>query len=209
MRALSKLMCGVALAAAPLASPAFAATSVYVDAQANIFAAGLGSIPSAGGGAGILPPSLAVSGGQTLTITATGQADPGGGYGAHGPDGFSLTSNISNATGSSIGNFNDPMSLALLGVFTGSGAGVDTIFKIGSGGTFSVPTGATMFYLGFADAYGFQGTSGYYADNTGGFTALVSGAGGVPEPATWAMMIVGFGMVGAGLRIRFRRAATA
>jgi hypothetical protein len=30
-------------------------------------------------------------------------------------------------------------------------------------------------------------------------------AGAVPEPATWAMMILGFGMVGAGLRLRRRR----
>jgi hypothetical protein len=31
----------------------------------------------------------------------------------------------------------------------------------------------------------------------------------VPEPATWAMMIVGFGLVGAGLRLRRRREAAA
>lgn len=31
--------------------------------------------------------------------------------------------------------------------------------------------------------------------------------GGVPEPASWAMMIVGFGMIGAGMRYRKRRTA--
>ena len=30
-------------------------------------------------------------------------------------------------------------------------------------------------------------------------------AAAVPEPASWAMMIVGFGMIGAGMRYRQRR----
>jgi len=41
---------------------------------------------------------------------------------------------------------------------------------------------------------------------------LVSGTattGSVPEPATWGMMILGFGMVGAGLRVRRGRAVAA
>jgi hypothetical protein len=48
-------------------------------------------------------------------------------------------------------------------------------FFIGDGFTssglnqrFVVPNGATRFYLGFADAYGFQGDPGAYGDNTGG-----------------------------------------
>jgi hypothetical protein len=36
--------------------------------------------------------------------------------------------------------------------------------------------------------------------SNGTFSAAVSGA--VPEPATWAMMIAGFGMTGAALRRR-------
>jgi hypothetical protein len=35
----------------------------------------------------------------------------------------------------------------------------------------------------------------------------VPGAGGVPEPATWAMMLLGFGAMGVSLRWRRRRAA--
>lgn len=38
-----------------------------------------------------------------------------------------------------------------------------------------------------------------------GFTLLTVSFAGVPEPATWAMMIAGFGMVGAALRFRIRR----
>ncbi|MGZ6039322.1 MAG: FxDxF family PEP-CTERM protein [Phenylobacterium sp.] len=46
--------------------------------------------------------------------------------------------------------------------------------------------------------------SGTLSFETAGIT--IGGAGGVPEPAAWALMIVGFGGVGATLRAR-RRAA--
>lgn len=46
--------------------------------------------------------------------------------------------------------------------------------------------------------------SAYVSDNAVGSAytnyAFMDVAGGVPEPATWAMMIVGFGLVGASLR---------
>jgi hypothetical protein len=37
---------------------------------------------------------------------------------------------------------------------------------------------------------------------------VTGGAPGVPEPATWAMMIMGMGMVGAGMRMRRHNVAT-
>ena len=43
-----------------------------------------------------------------------------------------------------------------------------------------------------------------FSDNTGALQINVTGigvAGGVPEPATWAMMLLGVGLVGAGLRV--------
>jgi hypothetical protein len=39
-------------------------------------------------------------------------------------------------------------------------------------------------------------------DSDGTYEVLSSGGGAVPEPATWAMMIVGFGLAGAALRRR-------
>ena len=67
---------------------------------------------------------------------------------------------------------------------------------IGAGSStvpFVVPATATELFLGVPDALGFEGPSGYYADNSGSFTVNVSS---VPEPATWAMMILGFMGVG-------------
>jgi hypothetical protein len=48
-------------------------------------------------------------------------------------------------------------------------------------------------YFGFADSLGFGDVPGYYNDNTGSLTLEVSS---VPEPSTWAMMILGFAGIG-------------
>jgi len=79
----------------------------------------------------------------------------------------------------------------LVGVFTGNG--VSTPFTIGSSDTFVVPTGDTKLYFGFADGAGFNLASGYYQDNNGSLSVSVSA---IPEPSTWAMMILGFLGVG-------------
>jgi hypothetical protein len=136
--------------------------------------------------------------------------DTSGFPGASGPNGFSGNpfggsgSTITNATGSSVGAFTDPTaSFLLAGVFTG-GAVSETPFAIGSSYTVVVPAGATLLYLGLPDAGGFNGPSDYYFDNSGSFLVNISA---VAEPATWAMMLLGVGLVGAGLRVNRQRYA--
>jgi hypothetical protein len=76
--------------------------------------------------------------------------------------------------------------------------------------TFYIPTGATTLYLGLTDACGYSGSPSCFGDNFGSFTVTTSGAamsGGVPEPATWAMMLGGFGGLGAAMRSRRKSAA--
>lgn len=179
--------------------------TIRVAPDADIFGAGLSALPPLDGGAGSLPPSLAVTGGDVLAITATGSADPGGGYGTHGPEGFAFGSNITNATGSAVGDYVSEASFALVGVFLGAGDGTGSIFTIGAGTTVTAPTGATTLYFGMADAFGFNAPSGYYGDDTGsGFSVDVTGtsAGAVPEPATWASMLAGFGLADGMVRRR-------
>ena len=73
----------------------------------------------------------------------------------------------------------------------------------GSRLTFTAPSDATRLYLGVADAFQYNGTSAYYGDNPGKFevsASLGAPTGAVPEPATWAMMALGFGALGATMR---------
>ena len=66
---------------------------------------------------------------------------------------------------------------------------------------FYAPVGATRLYLGSTDGSGWYNNSGV-SQVTITYTALPTGGGVVPEPATWAMMIMGFGAAGAMLRRR-------
>jgi hypothetical protein len=43
------------------------------------------------------------------------------------------------------------------------------------------------------------------ADNFGAITFDIAAASGVPEPATWAMMLIGFGLAGGAMRSAKRR----
>jgi hypothetical protein len=99
---------------------------------------------------------------------------------------------------------------------------LNQVFYIGDGRTgfnnaaggllsFTAPTTATRLYVGLIDAFGFTGQSGFYGDNPGSFTVNIALANQstapVPEPTTWAMLILGFAGVGLGLRRRRRRSA--
>ena len=61
--------------------------------------------------------------------------------------------------------------------------------------------GQPNFRGGFVDFYGSQRDGHWALDISGVDSAL---AGSVPEPATWGLMIAGFGMVGAASRRRLR-----
>ena len=83
-----------------------------------------------------------------------------------------------------------------------------------SGGSSYVP-----FYVALANAWGighpnFAGfADGIYPQNGNtqgfGYTQGFTIGGSVPEPATWSMTILGFGALGAALRLRRRRPASA
>lgn len=86
-------------------------------------------------------------------------------------------------------------------------AGTNTIFN-------KVDLNGTLFSLGFGDTHAQLDSAPVFAsppDNllTADFTVLKYGVGqfngsvsatALPEPGTWAMMLVGFGMIGFGLR---------
>lgn len=97
---------------------------------------------------------------------------------------------------------------------------LNQVFYIGDGLTgfgdangallnFVAPTDATRLYIGLIDGYAFTGPTGWYHDNPGSFTVAVHLASGAPEPAAWALMILGFAAAGGALRSRRRRAVAA
>lgn len=178
------------------------ATCQIVLGTANIFGAGHDAAPDpAGGGPGTLPPMWEIpNGASTMAVTDTvGTVKPvpmSGGNGAAGA-GPGLPTDIGSHDGiSGIVNRNNTM--FLVGVFLtdaepkagehpdrlGFTDGEDftelapligQTFFIGDGDgkTFLIPEGATRLYLGFADAYDFQGDPGWYGNNSGQLAVTV------------------------------------
>jgi uncharacterized repeat protein (TIGR03803 family) len=114
------------------------------------------------------------------------------------------------------------------GVYRNGHPGFGTVFSLTAGGaivtlaSFDGANGAYPFPQGglFADALGRLYGTTYYGgagcisncvttDGTNGTVFRVDGAGfvvgGVPEPASWALLIIGFGIVGVAARYRSRR----
>lgn len=178
------------------------------------------------------PVLLVASGGSTFTFSATGStsvdafcfAGPDGNGCYPDETGFGV------GPANGIGTYKGPAN-ALIGVFlsddqpTGLGgpdsldftdplvvgaAGfaplLNQIFFIGDGltgdgsgaiQTFLAPTGSTRLFLAVADSIGSS------VGNEGSLRVTFGSTGGaVPEPASWALMIAGFGLAGATLRRR-------
>lgn len=60
-------------------------------------------------------------------------------------------------------------------------------------------------FSGIAKSVDFGGTVNQVAFDNITLGAAIPGGGGVPEPATWAMLITGFGAIGAAMRVRRRK----
>lgn len=131
---------------------------------------------------------------------------------------FQLDSNPTPTTFSSSA-FGNQISFAnVSGTFNGA-PGTATI-GFGSGDIFAALniTGTSLGFTQFAGPDIFTGTAAapIFAPGTFALTSIVSGnstlrvsqaAAAVPEPATWAMLIVGFGIVGYAMRRRSVRFA--
>jgi hypothetical protein len=185
------LVCGVIVALVLLSG--FSATSaVTVDARDDIFLAGQDTVPTnfpyethAGGlGAGLLPASVRVFPGESLTLTARGTVSCCyGGSPINGPDGLAGSVNISGF--GNVDRYAGSATMALVGAF--GGPGIPTpwrVFQIGSSYRVTVPNGATALYLGFADALGANNVPGYYNDNTGLLTVTVAKPSSSPSGST-------------------------
>lgn len=180
-----------------------AAATVTIPGTADPFLAGApsGAFVDWGGGDDDIAPAdspvgFAVTAGETVTISdITGSVcnNPGPPC-ATGP--ISSSSFTPNGFTERVSGFTNLTINSLIGVFVDPTSTTNTVFEIGSGGSFVVPAGATEFYLATVD--GFQ-----WNNNSGAFQADVS----VPEPAEWALLLAGFAGLGAALRSRRRAIA--
>lgn len=219
----------LALVSTPVAATTMV-TTIAGSANPNLAGATPGTSCCGGDSAPAQRPN-AITGfvdGSTFTFGVTGITD-GAGTGPTGPDGAYVFDMVDYGTG--VAAALNVKVLGLIGVFldnnvpTGStepisldfasgldfatlAPGLAQMFWIGDGVTgtgtgttqvFTAPTGATRLFLGTVDGYSWNDNSGAYV-----VTAAYNGAtvGGVPEPATWALMIGGFGFVGGALRQR-------
>ena len=216
------------------ASATAATTIITVTGNDNPFLAGQPAGTACCGGDSAPSESPAsftgFAAGSDFTFTPSGFTN-GAGYGDVGPEGASnfnmndFGTGIAPALGVGIN--------ALLGVFLSDAAptaatqpgsldfngnrsfasltpGLNQIFYIGDGLTgtgsgslqvFTAPTGATRLFLGVADGFGWYNNAGTLAVSTT-FTPALAAA--VPEPTSWALMLIGFGAVGEAMRRRQR-----
>jgi len=134
-------------------------------------------------------PLIAISG-LTSGFTVTTPQSAGTGNANH-EDGFGNFDYVLN-----VGTSSTLQHLAFN--VTGSGANAGQILTIDHN------TADNQSIFGSVDIIGTNGNTGVVGATLSTVTTIT---GGVPEPATWALMIVGFGGVGASLRARRRTVA--
>jgi len=218
-----KALLGTLLAAAALPTTANATTTVWGGTGANdsISWGQLGSV-----GTSVMPgTSVTSTGGVNATVTDdTGgqmeRLDQGNGWAGSFTSGTQLLWN-EGSVGDIIINFLTPVSAAgaliqsdLYGSFTATATTND-------GSTFSVngissdcACGSNPFLGIMSDSANISSIRFNVSDANGandfaiGPLQLIGNVAGVPEPATWAMMLIGFGAVGWTVRRKRRPAAS-
>lgn len=199
-------LAGLALA---LTASGASATTVSVNALSGPYNPLIAGNFAYGVGDQSAPSSIAVTGGQTITVTylsgltsAFGGSPPSVdalGY-VGSPFGTGLGESQTGSSGTFFpsypisGSLGAPIYLnALLGAFVDASGVVLSEFAPGDGPYIILaPVGSTQLLFGVNDDI--------YADNSGALQISVVGANGVPEPGAWALMLAGLGLAGAALR---------
>ena len=84
----------------------------------------------------------------------------------------------------------------------------DDLAGVGNAG-FTAALAAGTTYIAVATAFNNANSGAYTLTITGPGDVIAPGAGAVPEPASWALMIAGFGLLGGTMRARRARVAFA
>lgn len=203
------LFASIAGATLLLAVPAFAVTtSTTVDSTAGPWDPTINSSLDYGQHNNSAPDAVSspfsfAAGGQFTITYDSGTVSAGFNFpdtDAKGDTGFLANNSLGNS-GNPFPSAYVPSSqypaylMELIGAFASStGEVVGTPFVIGDNFTATAPSGATQLLLGFNDDI--------FPDNAGSITVDISGPSAVPEPASWAMLLVGLTGIGGLLRSR-------
>ncbi len=204
------------------ASVAHASVTVYSDRVAFTAATGANSVETFTNTAHFPLSSGVLNSSSSEAGLLPGQILPGVTYSTPvGSDNFFNIDSGGGYEGGFLDTVNGPRVLTVTFDSLQSGFGFDanrlmgdfTVNIFGEGGSalgnFSYPSANGLTFFGFgssavdirsATIAGTDGTFGFALDNFTFNTNTVTPA--VPEPATWAMMLVGFGLVGSAMRRR-------
>ena len=199
MRALKATVLAAAIAAATTAAPASAAT----DFTFQFDGVGLFDDESLPLGDGpITPPVLG-----TGSFTSATDLGPGT-YDLSSLSGFTFTFTVNGDTYTQA-DIVTPLDGVAVRI-TDTGGGIERLFFTESGGpdSNSGPNGGSLDLSDGINFLSFEPTSfggNYLYQETGSAGRYLALSSAVPEPATWAMMVLGFGAIGFGLRRGSRR----
>lgn len=188
---------------------------------ANLLTNGSFEAPSAGNGSIVIYPSgsTAITG---WTVTNSNIATIGSGVGGIIPDdgvqfldltgtldGQGIYGGVSQtiatidgqayALSFALGNYSTNPGSTGVSVMAGSTTGSFTLARPASGFVWQTLSLGFVGSVGGSTVINFAGTDGFFYT---GLDNVVVVAAGIPEPATWGMMIAGFGMVGVAARRR-------
>lgn len=194
-----KFLIAAAFAITAIAAPATAVTITFDDVEGfssvsngykgfnwnNFFAIDATMVVSSGYFAGVVSLNNVVANGFPTPATISSAKA------------FSLTSGYLTAA------WNDGLTVQLNGYLGGNPVFTQTFSPTATGPTLYSFNGASIDTAMFS-SFGGSHHEGYFGTGTyfGLDSLTINGAGGVPEPASWALMVAGFGLVGASMRRR-------
>ena len=207
-----KLALAVAIAVAGTSATAYAGPTLYNSQAAYLAAVGATGVDTFDNLSNAGPTATPIT--RTAGAFGYSAATPNDFYGAGSGGDYWLSTNVAtdtitfnNFTGGVVGFGGLFFGSDINGLFKAGGVTVSATDATGTT-TFTINNATTSSFIGFvssgpmlsATVFAVQPTSGYLWPTVNNLTLAGAATSGVPEPATWAMLFLGFGGMGYTLR---------